>query len=517
MDDMISAASGASSSLDEAAAPGLGELVRRLDAPFGSVGLAARESVATVDGPDSGTEFRPDEADLALIPDFVAESREHLQSAEASLLALEVDPEDSDAIDTVFRVFHTIKGTSGFLGLDPITELAHHAESLFDRFRSREIRCTGRRADASLHSVDLMAALFDSLQELPSHGSLQIPDGYGELLEQLMDPEAAGLLQEEDEPAAHTSDGPPMRLGDILVAEGKADRASLEAVVANRGDTPIGLALVQARAASLLDVARALRKQQRPARPVDAAPAASVRVRTDRLDRLAELLGELESAHARIARDPALASDLSGQIGRAGRIVRELQELSDALRAVQLHATFQKVARLVRDVAQRCGKRVELVARGEETEVDRRLAEVLGDPLVHMVRNAVDHGIETPEVRVAAGKPPVGTLHLSAYRSDGDLVVELVDDGRGLDRGKILEKARANGVVDPDRVPSDSEVLDLIFAPGFSTAEQVTDLSGRGVGLDVVKRALEAVRGSIEVASEPGRGCTFVIRLPAAR
>lgn len=514
MDEMISAASEAPSSLGEAAAPAHRAPVRRFDAPWDSEGLTAPEADEL---PDSGTEFRPDEADLTLIPEFVAESREHLQAAEASLLALELNPEDSAAIDTVFRVFHTIKGTSAFLGLEPITELAHHSESLFDRFRSREFRCSGRRADASLRAVDLMAALFDSLQEMPAHGSLRIPEGYGELLEQLMDPEGAGLLLEEDEAAAVESEGPPMRLGDILVADGKTDRASLEAVVANRGDTPIGLALVQARAASLLDVARALRKQQRPARPKDAAPDSSVRVRTDRLDRLAELLGELASTHAQIARDPALASDPSGRLDQAGRIVRELQELSDSMRSVQLHATFQKVARLVRDAAQRCGKRVELVARGEETEVDRRLAEVLGDPLIHMVRNAVDHGIEAPDVREAAGKPPVGTVRLSAYRSNGHVVVELVDDGRGLDREKILAKARANGVVERDRVPSDAEVFGLIFAPGFSTADQVTDLSGRGVGMDVVKRGLEAVRGSIEVASEPGRGCTFVIRLPTTR
>jgi len=230
------------------------------------------------------------------------------------------------------------------------------------------------------------------------------------------------------------------------------------------------------------------------------------------------MVGELVIAQSMIAQDPAVLGGgdhaLAGKVTHAGKLVRDLQELAMGMRMVPMKPTFQKLARLVRDLAQATGKQVELVTEGEDTEIDRNMVDVIGDPLVHMVRNALDHGLETPAERVAAGKSPTGRIRLSAYHANGSVVVDLQDDGRGLNRARILDKAKARGIVSSDKHLSDGEVFDLIFAPGFSTAEQVTDISGRGVGMDVVKRNVESLRGKVEIASETGRGSTFSVRLP---
>ena len=244
----------------------------------------------------------------------------------------------------------------------------------------------------------------------------------------------------------------------------------------------------------------------------------SVRVRTDRLDRLIDRVGELVIAQSMIAQDPAVVQGAQGgltsKVTHAGKLVRDLQDLAMSMRMVPLKSSFQKLARLVRDLSHATGKQVELITEGEDTEIDRNMVDVIGDPLVHMVRNAMDHGIEPPADRLAAGKPATGRLRLSAYHAGGSVVVDLQDDGRGLDRAKILAKARAKGIVTSDKYLSDSEVFDLVFAPGFSTADQITDISGRGVGMDVVKRNVESLRGRVEIASEQGRGTTFSVRLP---
>ena len=185
-----------------------------------------------------------------------------------------------------------------------------------------------------------------------------------------------------------------------------------------------------------------------------------------------------------------------------------------SLRMVPLKGTFQKMARLVRDLARKAGKNVQFVTDGEETEIDRNMVEVLGDPLVHMIRNAVDHGVESPDDRVQAGKTPGGIVRLRAFHAAGNVVIELSDDGKGLDREKILAKAIERGLIEPGREVPDSEVFAMIFHPGFSTADKITDVSGRGVGMDVVKKGLEAIRGRIDISSKQGEGSTFALQLP---
>ncbi|HUX34098.1 MAG TPA: chemotaxis protein CheA [Gemmatimonadaceae bacterium] len=405
--------------------------------------------------------------DASLIGDFITEGREYLDSAEAALLHLETNPEDTESINTVFRAFHTIKGTSGFLGLDAITSLAHQAESLLSRIRDREIRYGGHSAELALRSVDALKVLLDEVEAPP------VPGGV-----------------------------PPFDCRDLLAA-----LEHLDAPGAMAGD-PAGSPLhVQP---PVHDVAPAERRSDRA--------EASVRVRTERLDKLIDMIGELVIAHSMIAEDETLRStamhELARKVSHAGKIVRELQDLSMGMRMVPLKGPFQKVTRLARDLAHRWSKQVDVVLDGEDTEIDRNLVDVLSDPLVHMVRNAVDHGLEGPDERLAAGKPAAGRLAIAAYHAGGNVVVEIRDDGRGLNRDKILAKAIASGIVAAGLPISDREIYDLIFAPGFSTADVVTDISGRGVGMDVVRRNVEAMRGRIEIDSRPGQGTQFIIRLP---
>lgn len=414
----------------------------------------------------------PDDVDRDLVTMFLEESREYLENSEAALLVLEANPTDVEACNTVFRAFHTIKGTSAFLGLDAVSELAHWAESLLARVRDGEIQFGGGYADLALRSVDMLKSLVAVVEGIRTGGVQAVPSGYAALMRDLADPDRA---------AAESSGGFTPSASESTEAEGA------EAGGGTR-------------------------------RAAERAADSWVRVRTDRLDGLVDMIGELVIAHSIITEnvaklengDPTLARDLA----HAGKIVRELQDLSVSMRMIPLRATFQRMARVVRDVAHKRGKQVAFVTEAEDTEIDRNMVELLNDPLVHMIRNAVDHGIESPEERVARGKPVVGTVRLSAYHQGGNVVIELSDDGRGLDREKILNKAISRGLIESDRGLSDNDIFNLIFEPGFSTADKVTDVSGRGVGMDVVRRNLEMVRGRIDITSAPGEGSTFSLRLP---
>jgi two-component system chemotaxis sensor kinase CheA len=264
-------------------------------------------------------------------------------------------------------------------------------------------------------------------------------------------------------------------------------------------------------------VGQALRKQRNMAGS-EPVTEMSVRVRTDRLDRLIEMVGELVIGHSMVAQDETVNSgnylELQRKVSHTDKIVRQVQDLSMSMRMVQLKGTIGKIARLVRDLARRRETTINFVPIGEDTEIDRNMVDLINDPLVHLVRNAVDHGIEPPHERERNGKPREGTLLLKAYHSGGNIVVEISDDGRGLDYNKIIEKAISKGLIQPGQNMSDNEIINLIFQPGFSTADKVTDISGRGVGLDVVRKAVETLRGRVDVSTELGKGCTFSVRLP---
>jgi len=455
-----------------------------------------------------GDAVLPEDTDMELLKEYVVESTDHIVAAEAALLDLESDPEAKEPIDTVFRAFHTIKGTSGFLGLDAIQSLAHRAETLLDRAREGEICLTGGYADLALESCDLLKAMIEDLQEKQPGSRLPTPEKFSDLLARLDDPEGAGA----DVGPSDTGDVP--RVGDLLVAAGEVSREQIEEAAKRQGDEPLGKTLIKENVVSGKQVAQAIRTQKK----MRGAADASIRVNTGRLDNLVNMVGELVIAQSMIAQDPEVTGsrshDLVRKVSRSGKIIRELQDLAMSLRMVPLKPTFQKMTRLVRDLGRKSGKNLRFLTEGEDTEIDRNMVEVLNDPLVHMIRNACDHGIESPEDRRAAGKPETGVVRIRAYHSAGSVVIELCDDGRGLDRERILRKAVERNLIDANADLEDNEIFMLIFKPGFSTAERVTDISGRGVGMDVVKRNIESIRGRVEVTSTPGKGSKFIIRVP---
>ena len=440
---------------------------------------AARPHAPAAPAPES--EQLPADADRDLLAEFITESREFLEGAESAMLALENTPADTEAVNRVFRAFHTIKGTSGFLGLRRTSEIAHAAESLLSRIRNNEIRFAGGYADLALRSVDIIKGLIQGVEQALSGGPMAVPEGYGELKTLLSDPEAAGISEASaavPAPAVVPDAGPTH-------PEATATPAAAAAAAASKGDGKV---------------------------------ESSVRVSTSRLDRLIDMVGELVIAQSLVAQDRTLVQDncldLLRKVTHAGKIVRELQDLSMSMRMIPLRATFQKMQRLGRDLAHRSGKSINMVVEDGDTEIDRHMVDIMNDFLVHMIRNAVDHGIEPPDVREAAGKDRTGTVRLLAFHSGGSVVVEIRDDGRGLDREKILKKAIATGLIEPDKSLPDGEIYNLIFAPGFSTADTITDISGRGVGMDVVRRGAETLHGRIDVATLKGQGSTFSVRLP---
>lgn len=445
-------------------------------APAPVIATIVPAAAATSNQHNIGSDRLPDDADRDLLPDFITESRECVTNSETALLQLEENPTDEEAVNTVFRAFHTVKGTSAFLGLSRIAAFAHEAESLLSRVRDKEIQYTQGCADLSLRSVDMLTGLLSSVETaLSGDGRLALPAGYHELLDAL-----AGY-----DPTRHAAG---VRLAVVPSTPESSDAVSTAPEASSSRS------------------------------PRTESTDATIRVRTDRLDRLIDMVGELVIAQSMIAGDDTFGTgkqyDLLRKVTHAGKIVRELQDLSMSMRMVPLRATFQKLARVVRDTSVKAGKTVQFITEGDDVEIDRTLVDILGDPLVHMVRNAVDHGTEPPEERERIGKTRAGQVRLSAYHASGNVVVELRDDGRGLYREKLVAKAIEKGLIESDKGMSDSDVFALIFAPGFSTAEKVTDISGRGVGMDVVRRNLEAIRGRIDITSTPGHGTTFAIRLP---
>jgi two-component system chemotaxis sensor kinase CheA len=395
----------------------------------------------------------------AILPVFLAESEENLADLEAALLALEARPADAELLHTVFRAAHTLKGNAANLGLQPVAELAHEVEDVLDRLREGHLVLDAPLAGLLLEAVDALRALV---------------------------------------PAA--AEG-----ADRLTAEQEALRTRLAARAAG-GSDPAAAHAPEAPAPSASAPAAA-----------GAARRETLRVRVDALDHALDLVGEIAIAGGRLGQLLDERAPYDALVEARQELERLHQELRDGvmrLRMVPLGPVFRAYQRAVRDLAAGHGKLCRLAVEGEEVEVDTSVVEHLRDALTHLVRNAVDHGLESPEVRREAGKDPCGTLHLSARHEGSSIVVRVADDGAGLDRARIAARARERGLAtEPERL-ADAELFRLVLEPGFSTAQAVTDLSGRGVGLDVVRRGAEALRGSVSIASVPGQGAAFTLRLP---
>ncbi|RPH94858.1 chemotaxis protein CheA [candidate division KSB1 bacterium] len=456
----------------------------------------------------------PAVVDVDLMQEFLTESAEHFQQAETALMSLETDPSDTESVNVVFRAFHTVKGVAGFVGISCVTEVAHKAETFFDRFRRGTLVMRGVFTDLAFEALDMLKVLLGGLNAALAAGQMTLPAGYTDLIHRLENPDAL----EKAAPAA----GTPVKekVGEILVREGKASPQEVEQALEKQasGDfRPVGEILVEQQAAKPVDVAHAIRAQQ-PGAAREGEHEGMVKVNTSRLDNLINMVGELVIAQSMVSQDPYIQEGnnqrLLRNVTQLNKITRSLQELALSMRMVSVRATFQKMARLVRDLARKSQKEILFETEGEDTELDRNMVEAIADPLVHMVRNAADHGVELPDDRERSGKPRQGRILLRAAHEGGSVIITLTDNGRGLNRQKILAKAVERGLVEPNSQLTDAEIHNLIFMPGFSTADKVTDVSGRGVGMDVVRTNVEALRGTVEISSKEGEGSQFMVRLP---
>ena len=445
--------------------------------------------------------------DPELLGDFILESREHLNGIERNVLTLEQDAGNSEAIHASFRAFHTIKGLAGFLELGAVQEVAHEVETVLDLARNGKLTIDSGVIDRMLESKDYLILWLDQLDSRLREGTaVAAPDNARLLVS----------IRALTAPAA-----PPAETGK---PETVADHASLarlsEAVSAASGiPEPVPVAPVPAASDTNAPVVV-------PDEPVAAQKsvethgreARAIRVDTAKLDYLVDMVGEMVIAQSLVRHDPDLTGEtrprLVRNLSQLARITDEVQRTAMSMRMVPVGQLFQKMSRLVRDLSRKNGKRVELETSGEDTELDRNIVEELADPLMHMVRNSLDHGVETPGEREATGKPPVARVILRASHQAGHIVIEVGDDGRGLNKDRILKKATERHLVEPGAQLSEHELFHLIFQPGFSTAEQVTDVSGRGVGMDVVRKQIHKLRGRIDIRSTAGVGTTFLLKVP---
>ncbi len=565
---------------------------------------------------------------------FFIESSELLEEIESSLLVLETSPGNSDAVNSIFRAFHTLKGSSGIIGLDDVESFAHTVENLLERVRQGEVRVTsdliGLLLDCRDHIANIIPpALEDRGLELyaitegkrlaellgeylgmspvtaaqPSSPSKKVGEEgkEGELAEtdnwhislrfgpdimrngmdplsfinylsrlgevvslttifdaippaKDFDPESCYLGFEIDfdsdfdkksiedvfefvyddctlkvippksriesyiQLIQHMPED-PMKLGEILVKGGALTPGELERALQAQnegkagGGRSIGEILVDEGMidSSVLDAAVRKQKSSEKSRELT-----SIRVDTEKLDYLINLVGEMVIAGANVEQNAGRIKDRDLQQSTSAlmRLIDEMRERAMTIRMMPIHDTFSRFQRVVRDFAKESGKEIRLEVYGGDTELDKTVLERIKDPLMHLVRNAADHGLESPEERTAKGKPPEGTIILNAYQETGDVVLEISDNGRGLDMERIRNKALESGIIDPDEELSESEVHRLIFSPGFSTAREVTSISGRGVGMDVVKSNIEALHGTLDLTSKEDMGTTVSIRLP---
>jgi two-component system chemotaxis sensor kinase CheA len=425
--------------------------------------------------------------DPELIRDFVNEASDHLAAIEVQILALERDPGAADPVHAAFRGFHTIKGLAGFLDLRDIRDISHEVETLLDRARNQEIQITSGVIDVVLASADFLKSAIASV-EAALEGRPSQPPAPGALLGRIraaVEAPSGGSVLQESVPGA--------------------DKAGMAASAAEAGGGP----------------APAPPAQGRPQDTAASDPGMTkfgVRVDAAKLDYMLDMVGELVIAQSMISHAPEWSgienSVLQRHIQQLGRITGEVQRVAMSIRMMPVAQLFQRMTRLVRDLSRKNGKRVRVKLSGEETELDKTIIEQLADPLMHMVRNSLDHGLEPPAERERNGKSPEGTVALAASHQSGQVIIEVSDDGRGLDCAKILRKARERGLVAEGQNLTETEIHHLIFEPGFSTADQVTDVSGRGVGMDVVRKQIQNLRGRIEIRSTPGAGTTFSLRLP---
>ncbi|MBN2724908.1 MAG: chemotaxis protein CheA [Deltaproteobacteria bacterium] len=500
-----------------------------------------------------------------MLGEFINEGEEGLTRVDEILMNSESDGLGETLINDLFRVFHTIKGVAGFLELKEIEKLAHTTETLLNMGRKGEIEIIGCRLDLIFDSTELMRKMITSIRIGIETGKTISPQK--PLKEHLVKLNLAidGRITDCHEMTAKEGD----RIGEILVNNKVVSESVVNGTLTDlKSGQKLGAALVEKGHVKPKEVAKALKIQRKVTgelktvkdikatvpevtsvekhssedthdkspveqNQVDSSKTEEAKATTDKkatklketvkidlekVDNLVEMIGELVIVESMVTNAPEIIGISSlkvrNYINQLNKITRDLQSVSMMMRMVPVKGVFQKMARMVRDLSRKSGKSIAFEQKGETTEIDRNIVEYLGDPLVHMIRNSVDHGIESKEDRIASGKNPTGKITLSAYHEGGKIIIEIGDDGKGLNKEAILSKAMRQGLINSEDRLNESDIYNLIFAPGFSTAKQVTEISGRGVGMDVVKRNIESLRGKVLISTSPGEGTVFKIVLP---
>lgn len=466
---------------------------------------------------------------------FFEESQEHIDTMEQLLMAMDLDDPDPEDLNSVFRAAHSIKGGSGIFGFSALGQITHVMENLLDQLRNGQRQLSNDLVDHFLGVIDCLRRILDQYRNgnevdwsevkavsqgleavlndatvEPEAGPTAVSGESGPVAEN----EAFGFFEPEEAEAKPETD---QTWGLFEEPASPVPAPSVE--TAAEGDA-FGFFDEPAAPANTTAAPKPTAKPQhdKPKPKPASAESSTIRVGVDKVDSLINLVGELvitQSMLKVLGEDPDNLDTLkmTTVLGELERNTREIQESVMSIRMIPVSFVFNRFPRVVRDLASKMNKQVELVLEGTQTELDKGLIEKLVDPLTHLVRNSIDHGIESPEQRLAGGKPEKGTITISASQRGGSIIIAISDDGAGLNRQRILAKARENGLSVPDDLP-DAEVWDLIFQPGFSTAEQVTDVSGRGVGMDVVRRNIQQLGGRIEISSTASVGSTFTIQLP---
>ena len=507
-----------------------------------------------------------------ILQDFLVESFELVEKLDEDLVELESNPDDLELLNGIFRVAHTVKGASSFLNFDVLTHLTHHMEDVLNRARHGELSITPDVMDVILESIDLMKALLEKIRDTSSDDGIdvsacvakldKITGGTGEVespvaekgaTEEIVEEEAAeeAPQEEEEEEIDYENMSPEeveAEIERLLAQRQEEDKKRREAKIAAGEEVPQmpdepteGEEASEAKeekaetkatpAPTPAPVEKKAQKKEDPkaAAPAKKAPATveqTIRVDVKRLDHLMNLIGELVLAKNRLIKinddveeryeGEEFLEELNQVVSIVSLVTTDLQIAVMKTRMLPIGKVFNKFPRMIRDLSRELNKKIELVISGEETELDKSIVEEIGDPLVHIIRNSCDHGIESPEERVAKGKPEMGTIALKAYNEGNQIVIQIDDDGKGLDPEMLKNKSLEKGIITEKEADSmsDKEAYALIFKPGFSTAAAVTNVSGRGVGMDVVKTNIEKLNGIIDIDSEVGKGTSIKLKIP---
>jgi two-component system, chemotaxis family, sensor kinase CheA len=448
-----------------------------------------------------------------IVESFIVETKELLEKLDIDLVEMEKRPDDSELLNSVFRHFHTIKGTSSFLGLDKLTTVTHRGEDILNKLRKGEAKLSTVIMDSLLNAFDKMKGLLTSI-ETDKNENVEVEDTIAELTNLISDLEKGTQAVEE------TKTKPKKNSNKNKTVKKESKPEIIKEVVSEKIEDTVK------QNSEPIKQEEHSKSENKTSQDSGKKTENSIRVDVERLDELLNIVSELVLGRNRLAQVSSefnlehegtkYSRDLSDVTKQIDLMTNELQLVVMKTRMIKIGKVFNKFPRVVRDLSRETKKQVELVIKGEETELDKTLIEEINDPLVHLIRNCMDHGIEMPDDRKASGKNPTGTITISAQHEGNNIIITVEDDGKGIDPEKIRTKAISKGMISEPRANefSKQETLNLIFLPGFSTAEVVTNISGRGVGMDVVKTNVTKLRGIINIDSEPGKGTKIIIKLP---